>query len=83
MDSFLQFLQRNDQLADSRRTGYYNLFRLTRRVAHLKANLAYWNPTKCQREWGRLQEDIEDGKTIFNKAWLVQQLHKLNTGLTD
>lgn len=83
VDSFLQFLHRNEHLADSRRTGYYNLFRLTRRAAHLKANLQYWNTTKCQREWSRLQEDIEDGKTIFNKAWLVQQLHKLSTGLTD
>lgn len=83
VDSFLQFLHRNEQLADARRVGYYNLFRLTRRAAQLQDNWSYWSDPKREREWARLHRDIEDGKTIFNKAWLVQQLQKLKTGLTD
>lgn len=83
VDSTLQFLQRNEQLADARRTGYYNLFRLTRKAAQLNANWSYWKAAKWTREWARLHQEVEEGKAIFNKAWLLQQLEKLKTGLTD
>lgn len=83
VDSSLQFLHRNEHLADARRIGYSNLFRLTRRVAQLNGNWTYWPREKRHREWRRLEEEIEAAKAIFNKAWLVQQLQKLGTGLTD
>lgn len=83
VDSSLQFLHRKQHLADALKTGYSNLFRLTRRVAHLHGNWPYWSTEKRQREMSRLEDEIEEAKAIFNKAWLVQQLQKLKTGLTD
>ncbi|MEZ5044019.1 MAG: hypothetical protein R2828_29255 [Saprospiraceae bacterium] len=83
VDSFLQYLHRNELLADSRRNGYYHLFRLTRRVAHLKSNWSYWRPEKRKKEWDKLQQEMLLVPAIFNKAWLEQKLVGLKTGLTS
>ncbi len=82
VDSFLQYLHRNELLADSRRIGYYHLFRLTRRVAQLKSNWPYWRQEKKAKEWSKLKEDMGHAPAIFNKAWLERSLDGLRTGLT-
>jgi hypothetical protein len=77
VDSFRQYLVRNRLMADGRRQGYYNLFKLTRRAAVLRENIDFYNNRRYQKEWQRLQKDIQDASAVFNKAWLEQRIAEL------
>jgi hypothetical protein len=76
-DSFRQFLLRNRLLADSRRQGYNNLFRLTRKAATLRHNLGFSSRDKMAREIARLKIDLAKTETIFNKTWLEEKALEL------
>lgn len=76
-ESFKQYLHRNRLMADVRREGYYNLFKLTRRAASLRANMAYQSAEKNQRELSKLQGSIEKAGAVFNKGWLVEKVENL------
>lgn len=80
-ESFKQYLHRNQLMADVRREGYYNLFKLTRRAAYLRANMEYQNPEKSRRELSKLWKSIEKAGAIFNKGWLVEKVENLQAGL--
>ena len=75
-DSFRQYLNRNELMADSRRQGYYNLARYTKRLAQIKANLGFTNPDKLQKEYQKLQTEATEA-IIFNKSWLQDKLEEL------
>ena len=77
-DSFKQYLHRNKLMADSRREGYHNLFRLTRKAAQIRANLDFVNTEKNQKELEKLRLDCEVTKTIFNKPWLMEKIRELH-----
>lgn len=77
VDSFRQYLVRNRLMADGRRQGYYNLFKLTRRAALLRENQGYYSKHRYQREWQRLAEDTATAEAVFNKAWLRQKIKEL------
>ncbi|MEQ8705902.1 MAG: hypothetical protein RIC19_18380 [Phaeodactylibacter sp.] len=79
VDSFRQYLIRNKLMADGRRQGYYNLFKLTRRAAVLRENKGYYNHRRYQREWQRLQKDTHETEAVFNKAWLSERVAELHT----
>jgi hypothetical protein len=64
-------------MADGRRQGYYNLFKLTRRAAVLRENIDFYNNRRYQKERQRLQKDIQDASAVFNKAWLEQRIAEL------
>lgn len=76
-ESFKQYLLRNKLMADSRRTGYANLFRLTRRTAQIKANAAFVSKEKTQKEVKKLEKDLRDTQTVFNKSWLEEKIREL------
>lgn len=76
-DSFKQFLIRNKLMADDRRQGYHNLFKLTRRAATLRYNRGYYADDRYQRDLQRLQKDIAQAEAIFNKSWLEKKLAEL------
>ena len=78
-DSFKQYLHRNKLMADSRRAGYHNLFRLTRKAAQIRANLDFVNADRNQKELDKLRLDCEETKTIFNKSWLMEKIRELHT----
>ena len=80
-DSFKQYLHRNQLMADVRREGYYNLFKLTRRAANLRANMGYYTKDKCQKELLKLQRGIESAGAVFNKSWLLEKVENLATML--
>jgi len=79
-ESFRQYIQRNKLLADSRREGYYNLFKLTRRAAYLRINGGYFSAEKRKRELQKLRAAIERESAIFNKTWLEEKVRELKQG---
>lgn len=79
-ESFRQYLQRNQLLADSRREGYYNLFKLTRRAAYFRINMDYFSPEKRKRELQKLRAAIDRESAIFNRNWLEEKVRELERG---
>jgi hypothetical protein len=79
-DSFRQYLLRNKLMADSRRMGYSNLFKFTKRVAQLRANRGFLKKEKLTKELKKLEGDMEEA-VIFNKSWLVQKRQELAKAL--
>jgi hypothetical protein len=77
-DSFRQFVHRNKLMADSRRVGYLNLFKFTRRLGQLKSNLAFSSMDKISREFDKLKGEI-DTAIIFNKSWLLEKAETFET----
>ncbi|WP_367389256.1 hypothetical protein [Lewinella sp. LCG006] len=77
VESFRQYLQRNRLLADSRRSGYYHLFRLTRRLAKLRANYPYLDASQATQRLAKIKTDMEQTGAIFNRAWLERKLEAL------
>lgn len=75
--SFRQFLLRNKLMADSKRTGYHNLFKFTQRAARIKAQTGYRNTNKLARELQKLVDDIQAAGAIFNKLWLEEKVAEL------
>ena len=80
-DSFKQYLHRNQLMADVRREGYHNLFKLTRRAATLRANLGYYTKEKSRKELIKLQRSIDRAGAIFNKSWLLEKVENLASAL--
>jgi hypothetical protein len=77
VDSFKQYLIRNKLMADDRRLGYHNLFKLARRAATLRYNKGYYSKVRYQKDLERLQQDIGEAKAVFNKGWLVERVEEL------
>lgn len=76
-ESFRQYLQRNELMADSRRAGYYNLFKLTRRALAIRISAAFSGTEKLKKELLKLEHEIENAGQIFNKSWLVEKVTEL------
>lgn len=80
-DSFRQYLQRNQLMANSKREGYYNLFKLTRKAAQIRSDLDYEAKEKLLRSLQRLQEEIRQADAIFNQGWLEERVAELGRKL--
>ncbi|MEL7117788.1 MAG: hypothetical protein AAFO07_00045 [Bacteroidota bacterium] len=76
-DSFRQYLLRNKLMADTHRRGYYNLFRLTKKMATLRVNQSYYSDKRKQKEIEQLRRAIDNTTYIFNKSWLEQKYGEL------
>lgn len=77
VDSFLQYLQRNEMMTDFRRGGYYHLFRLTRRAAYIRSRIGYEHSEKTSKDITRLKREVEATTAIFNQSWLVNKIEEL------
>lgn len=77
VDSFLQYLQRNEKMTDARREGYYHLFRLTRRAAHIRSRLGYEKKEKTKKDLKRLKQEVEASGAIFNQPWLEAKVEEI------
>ncbi len=75
--SMRQYLQRNQLMADFHRNGHHNLFKFTRRAAHIRANLGFVGPEKSRQELERLRSDAARAGEIFNKSWLMEKMEAL------
>jgi len=76
-DSFRQYLYRNQLMADQRRMGYYNLFKLTRKAAQIRMDQGYLPREKIRKELDRLTQEIVNSGAIFNKDWLKERVAAL------
>lgn len=83
VDSFRQYLQRNRLLADTRRNGYYHLFRLARRTAALRANLGYTAAEKSRATLQKLRQDLDAAEAVFNRGWLEEKLQEIGAALGE
>lgn len=75
--SFRQFLRRKQILAQSRRQGYYNLFKLTHKAAHLRQQLDYITDQRARQELDRLQKALRREEAVFNRSWLAEKVDEL------
>ncbi|NRB61745.1 MAG: hypothetical protein HRU40_01720 [Saprospiraceae bacterium] len=76
-ESFKQYLLRNRLMSDTRRLGYYNLFRLTRKTALLRTRFPYLKKEKANRELDKIMEEIGSTDEVFNRSWLVKKINDL------
>ena len=76
-DAFRQYLQRNELLADTRRTGYRNLLKFTRKAAHLRSRLDFLKKEKAKAEFLKIKNDAAATPDIFNKPWLEEKFREL------
>jgi hypothetical protein len=77
VDSFLQYLQRNEHMADFRRNGYYHLFRLTRRAAYIRSRIGYDKWEKTRKDIDKLKKEVSGAAAIFNQSWLEAKIETL------
>lgn len=80
-DSFRQYLLRNKLMADGKRQGYYNLFKLTRKAAQIRNDLDYESKEKLEQALRRLQLEIGRSDAIFNQGWLEEKVEALEKRL--
>lgn len=76
-ESFRLYLQRNSQLSESRRDGFLNLVKFTKRAFHIKNNISILRKEKLRQELGKLQHEIGSASTIFNQSWLNTKIAEL------
>lgn len=77
VDSFLQYIQRNERMTDARRSGFYHLFRLTRRAAHIRSRIGYDKKEKTVRDLEKLKKEISEAKALLNQSWLEAKLEEI------
>ncbi|MBK7223450.1 MAG: hypothetical protein IPH94_19750 [Saprospiraceae bacterium] len=80
-ESFRQYLQRNKLLADVRRVGYYNMFKIARKAAQLKSRLDYLKPDKAKAELEKIKKDMRQTADIYNRSWLEEKVAELETAI--
>ncbi|MDX1666964.1 MAG: hypothetical protein R3350_07035, partial [Saprospiraceae bacterium] len=76
-DSFKQYLLRNKLMSDSRREGYYNLFKFTHRAALLKMRVDYSSAESLNKDLSRLKRAVDASDAIFNRPWLLEKIGEI------
>lgn len=76
-ESFRQLLMRDKTMSENFRKGYNNLFRLTRKAAHLRSQLDYLSTDKARQELLRIKENLSKTGDVFSRAWLESKLDSL------
>lgn len=76
-EAFRQLLKRNHSLSDFQKKGYYNLLTFTRRAFRLKVNYGITRADRWMRSRARLQNDLQNAQTIFNRSWLEMKVREL------
>lgn len=77
VESFRQYLQRSKLMASSLKKGYYEVFRITRRLAKIKNELAYSSKEKQQQSLQKVVAELKKTQVVFNKHWLEGKVKEL------
>ena len=77
IDSFRQYLHRNQLINDYRAQGFRNLLRLTRRALLIKSEMPFQEKNATQRDLNRLEKSIQEEANVINKKWLQAKLQLL------
>ena len=67
----------NNQISDSRRNGFSNLVKFTKRAFQIKNSISISKEKKLHQEIHKLLKDIELTDTIFNQSWLNLKVNEL------
>ena len=78
-DSFRLFLRRNNLLWESRKLGYANLFRLTKRAAKIRAKKGFVSKSVIQKDLEKLNRDYENAGNIYYKNWLGKKIAQIGS----
>ena len=81
VESFRQYLQRNRLMADTMKSGMYSVFRITRRIAKIKTSISYTPRDKILNTINKLNKDLNETETIFNRTWLENKIEDLKKEL--
>jgi len=76
-NAFKVYLIRNKLLANKKHRRYYNLFRFTNRLYHLKSKVAYQSKEKTKQQLKSLQKQMDRAGSIANVAWLEKRITDL------
>lgn len=76
-ESFRQYLQRNNQISNSRREGFLNLVKFAKKAFQIKNSISISKSEKLRIELYKLLKDIGLAKTIFNQSWLNLKVEEL------
>lgn len=80
-ESFRQYLIRNKTMSDARRSGFNNLFKVTRKLAALRARFNFTDKTKMKKDLRRLESEIEETELLYNRDWIMEKAAQLSTQL--
>lgn len=81
VESFRQYLQRNKLMADSLKSGYYHVFRITRRMAKIKLSIGFTPQAKSNQNIKKLATELDQTQAVFNREWLEARLDDLRKEL--
>ncbi len=76
-DSFRLFLKRSTILAASRKLAYANLFKLTKRLAKIRAKKGFTSKVLLQKDIDKLKRDFEKAESIYYKNWLKKKIEEV------
>ncbi|MCF6237235.1 MAG: hypothetical protein L3J79_00210 [Candidatus Marinimicrobia bacterium] len=76
-ESFRKYLHRNAQISDSRRDGFSNLVKFTKKIFQIKNLLKISRPEKLKQDLQKLQKAIDSTDTIFNQSWLNTKVEEV------
>jgi hypothetical protein len=80
-DSFSRFVQRNKLLSESRKEGYLNLLKFTKKIARLKAATGYSKKEEVQSAAAKIKLELRQSRTVFIGNWLQQKLGELEAAV--
>lgn len=76
-DSFRLFLKRNKQLTASNRLAYANLFKLTKRLAKIRAKKGFVSKVALQKDIDKLKRDFENTESLASKNWIKKKIEQV------
>ena len=77
IDSFRQYIKRDKNLSDSRKQGFSNLLRFTKRAFVLKTQADFMSKDKFAKDLQKLKIEIQATAPIFNQTWLLSKVEEL------
>lgn len=76
-ESFRQYLMRNKLMSDNRRTGFNNLFKVTRKLSALRNKVGFTGKEKLYKDLEKIDHEINETKLLYNRDWLIEKWEDL------
>ncbi|MEM6377279.1 MAG: hypothetical protein AAF705_03645, partial [Bacteroidota bacterium] len=82
-ESFRQYILRNRTMSDARRSGFNNLFKLTRKLAGLRSKLNFTEKRKIKKDLDKLNQEIQAIELLYNRDWVKEKVEQLEVQLGE
>lgn len=76
-EAFSQFVKRNKALTDFQKQGYFNFIHFAKRMFKLRMQADFAKRENWMESLQKLQNDMANAATIFNKSWLESKVKAL------